>query len=52
MNEFIHTFVFPGAFNQTVVIDVVLAENYDEAYDNPTSDEYKGFVNRFVTEVN
>ncbi|XP_027893135.1 mucin-12-like [Xiphophorus couchianus] len=43
--------VVPGAFNQTVVIDVVVGENYDEAYDNPTSDEYKGFVNRFVTKM-
>ncbi|XP_017165789.1 mucin-12 [Poecilia reticulata] len=43
--------VVPGAFNRTVIINVVIRENYIPEYDNPSSNEYKTFVGDFLSEM-
>ena len=45
-------FVFAEAFNKSVVINVVINQEFNEMYEDKTSSKYKEFVGNFSLQVN
>lgn len=45
-------FVFAETFNRSVVVNVVIEQEYDENFEDKKSSEYKEFVGNFTIQVN